>query len=108
MNTQRPEHQPHTAYPEFSANLTGNTISQLRKKNGPPYVAVSPLAARRESISLQRLRKQIPRRLPHFELAALLREVDIFTNFAAAFTYVANAFLSSYPLSQYLLNNLSD
>jgi len=82
--------QVRAAYAEVGANLAHNTALAVREENGQPYVVVTPLVAQPESDQLQRLRTQLTARLPTVELAALLLEVQAFTDFAGAFTHVAD------------------
>ena len=62
----------------------------MLEEDGQPYIVLTPLAAQAESAGLARLRQQLSARLPPVELAALLLEVDAFTDFTGAFTHLAN------------------
>ncbi len=60
------------------------------EQDGQPVVTLSTLPAQSEPEHLAHVRAQLSAALPQVEVAALLREVDAFTGFAAAFTHVAD------------------
>ncbi|MFD2719765.1 Tn3 family transposase [Hymenobacter monticola] len=79
-----------TAYAEVGEHLAQNTALQVVEQDGQPVVTLSALPAQDESDLLAHVREQLAAALPQVEVAALLREVDAFTGFAAAFTHVAD------------------
>jgi len=90
VELDRLRQQLRAAYQQVSDNLADNTALQVLEEDGQPYIVLTPLAAQAESAGLTRLRQHLSARLPPVELAALLLEVDAFTNFTGAFTHLAD------------------
>ncbi|WP_035560189.1 Tn3 family transposase [Hymenobacter sp. IS2118] len=82
--------QLRAAYRGVGESLPHNTALQVVQQDGQPFVRVSPLSAQEEPASLTHLREQLAGQLPRVELAALLLEVDAFTDLTGAFTHVAD------------------
>lgn len=90
VELDRRRHRLRAAYEQLGATLADNTALQVLKEEGRTTIVLTSLAAQAESAELARLRQLLNARLPPVELAALLREVDAFTDFTGAFTYLSD------------------